>query len=254
MKIGVQMYTVRDYLKNAESIEASLRRVKEMGFSMIQISGFGPCDNDLLAGWLKELDIEVCGTHSPWERISNPVELKKLIDEHKKINCTQIGLGAKTDFYPNTYEGYTRFIKKINEICIQVKDEGLTFGYHNHEFEFQKWKGVCGIDRLIDECPDLEITLDVFWAQAGGANPSTYIDKLKKRIRIMHLKDYRIVGHTRQFAEIGEGNLDWQDIIPRCRKYDIPYAVIEQDGDFLVDPFESLALSKKFLMENGYWK
>jgi sugar phosphate isomerase/epimerase len=255
MKIGVQTYTVRDYAKDAENIEAALRRIKAMGFDLIQLSGFGPCDIDLLAGWVKELGMEVCGTHSPWNRISEPAELKKLISEHKKLGCSDIGLGMiPGDVFPNTYEGYTLFIKKVNEICKQVQDAGLTFGYHNHELEFQKWNGVRAIDRLIEDCPDLYFILDVFWVQAGGVNPSVYIDKLKGRIKILHLKDFRVAGRTRQFAEIGEGNLDWQDIIPRSEKNGIPYAVIEQDGDFMVDPFESLATSRKFLVENGYWK
>jgi sugar phosphate isomerase/epimerase len=96
--------------------------------------------------------------------------------------------------------------------------------------------------------------LDVFWAQAGGVNPAEYIDKLKGRIKIIHFKDFRIQGRNRQFAEIGEGNLDWNDIVPRCERNGIPYAVIEQDANFLVGPFESLALSRKFLVDNKFWK
>jgi sugar phosphate isomerase/epimerase len=80
------------------------------------------------------------------------------------------------------------------------------------------------------------------------------MDKLKDRIRILHLKDYRVTGRERQFAEIGQGNLDWPAIFARCEKYKIPYAVIEQDGDFLVDPFESLAMSREYLVKNGYMK
>ncbi len=254
MKIGVQLYTVRDYLKDENEIEASLRKIKAMGFDLVQISGFGPCGNDRLAGWLTELGMEACGTHSPWERMTDPAELKKLIAEHKEIGCTDIGLGMKPGNFPNTYEGYTDFIKQVNEICKIVTDNGLTFGYHNHELEFQQFNGVRAIDRLIEECPGIHFILDVFWVQAGGANPSVYIDKLKGRIKIMHLKDFRVAGRTRQFAEIGQGNLDWADIIPRCRNNGIPYAVIEQDADFMVNPFDSLALSRKFLVESGYWQ
>ena len=253
MKIGAQMYTIRDYLKNPEDIEASLRKIKSMGFDLVQISGIGPCDIDLLAGWFKELGITVTGSHSPWDRIADPAELKKLIAEHKKLNCTDIGIGSKPAMYPDSIEGYTRFIKKVNEICKTLKNEGMTFSYHNHDFEFQKFNGVRAIDRLADECPEMGFILDVFWVQAGGANPSAYLDKLKGRITLAHFKDFRIAG-GRKFAEIGTGNLDWADIIPRCVKNGVPWAVIEQDGDFLVDPFESLATSKKFLVDNGYWK
>ena len=253
MKIGVQTFTIRNYLKNEEEIEASLKRIKAMGFDLAQLSGLGPCDTDKLAVMLKENGIEACGTHSPWNRIADSAELDKLIEEHKKINCYQIGIGMKPNTYPDTYEGYTDFIKKVNEICDQTGKAGIGFGYHNHELEFMKFDGVRAIDRMIEECPKLEFTLDVFWVQAGGANPCDYIDKLKNRIRILHLKDYRVVGRQRQFAEIGQGNLDWPAIFSRCKQYNIPYAVIEQDDDFLVDPFDSLALSKKFLVESGYW-
>jgi sugar phosphate isomerase/epimerase len=255
MKIGAQMYTIREHLKTEQEIEASLRKLKGMGFDLVQASGLGPFDPDRLAGWLKELGMELCTTHSPWKRIGDNNELKVLIDEHKKLGCTHIGLGMKPDGFPNTYEGWKDFIAKVNEICKIVGDAGMTFGYHNHAFEFQKFNGARVIDMLIDECPKMDVILDLFWVQAGGANPCDYIEKLKGRIRLIHFKDFRMKGFDRQFAEIGQGNLNWNDIIPRCEKNGIPYAVIEQDGDFLTgDPFESLATSRKFLVDNGFWK
>ncbi|MDR0569545.1 MAG: sugar phosphate isomerase/epimerase [Spirochaetaceae bacterium] len=252
MKIGAQLYSVRDYTKTPADIEDTLRRIKAIGFEVIQISGFGPCDIDLLAGWIKELGLDVCVTHTPWNRLADPAELKKVAAEHRKIGCPQVGLGAKPeDVFPNSYEGYTRFIKKANGICRILKNEGLTFGYHNHDFEFQKWNGVSAMDRIIEECPDMYFILDTFWVQAGGCNPVSYIKKLAGRIKVIHFKDYRIKDRNRQFAEIGEGNLDWDEIIPVCKETGIPYAVIEQDGDFLTDPFESLALSRSFLLKKG---
>ena len=253
MKIGVQMYTIRDYLKNPEDIHISLKKVKALGFDMIQLSGLGPCNIDQLAGWIKGLGMTVCSTHSPWERIDDKKELLKLIEEHKKLGASEIGIGMKPDIFPQSYEGWSRFIKKVNSVCKICKDNGMTFGYHNHSFEFEKIKGVCIIDRLVEECPDMNIILDVFWVQAGGANPSAYIDKLKGRIQLLHLKDFRIANWDKKFAEIGNGNLDWNDIIPRARKNGIPYAAIEQDGDFAVEPFESLAASKKYLVKSGLW-
>ena len=252
MKIGVQTYTIRDYLKTPKDISVSFKRIKEIGFNMVQLSGLGPIETDELVSILKENGIEACGTHSPWNRIAENDELEKLIEEHKKLGCEQIGTGMKPPMYPDTYEGYTDFIKKVNEICDKAGQAGLGFGYHNHDFEFMRFGNKCAFDRLIEECPKCEFTLDVFWVQAGGKNPCDYIDKLKNKIRILHLKDYRVSERKRQFAEIGQGNLDWPSIFSRCEKYGIPYAVIEQDADFLTDPFESLALSRKFLLEEGY--
>jgi sugar phosphate isomerase/epimerase len=250
MKIAAQLYNTRDYCKTPADIEATLRRVKAIGFDVIQISGFGPCDPDLLAAWVKELGLDVCLTHTSWSRLSNTTELKKVIAEHKKLGCSIIGLGSRPgDEYPNSYEGWTRFIEKAKEITKQIKDEGLDFSYHNHDFEFEKWKDVSAMDRLIEEARDMLFTLDTFWVQAGGANPVKYIKKLEGRIKVMHFKDFRIVNRARQFAEIGQGNLDWDEIIPLCKSMNIPYAAIEQDADWLEDPFNSLTMSREFLLK-----
>jgi sugar phosphate isomerase/epimerase len=254
MKIGVQMYTIREFLKTPKEINSSLKRLKEMGFDMVQLSGLCPCDINELSAMLKDNGIQATGTHSPWERFADKAELDKLIEEHKILGCEQIGIGIKPNIYPDTYDGYTNFIKKINEICDYIEKSGLSFGYHNHELEFMRFNNVCALDRMIEECPKAEFTLDVFWVQAGGANPVEYMDKLKNRIRILHLKDYRVLGRQRQYAEIGQGNLDWPAIFSRCGQYGIPYAVIEQDADFLKDPFDSLQMSRKFLVDSGYWK
>ena len=249
MKIAAQLYNAREYCKTPADIEASLRKAKSIGFDVIQVSGFGPCDPELLAAWVKEIGLEVCLTHIPWLRLADPAELKKVIAEHKKLGCPLIGLGSRPgDVYPNTYEGWTRFIKKAKEITTQIKGEGLDFSYHNHDFEYERWKGVTAMDRLIEEVPELCITLDVFWVQAGGANPSKYIKKLEGRIKVIHFKDFRIVNRARQFAEIGLGNLDWDEIIPLCKSTGVSCAAIEQDADWLVDPFESLAISREFLL------
>jgi sugar phosphate isomerase/epimerase len=250
MKIGAQLYTVRDYTRTPRDIEETLRKIKALGFEAIQISGFGPCDVDLLSGWIRELGLEVAGSHVPWSAVSEGEALKKTIAEQKKLGAREFGLGARPgDVFPNSPEGYTRFIKRANEICKQVLDAGLSFGYHNHDFEFEQWNGVRAFDRLIDECPGLKFVLDTFWVQAGGGDPLAYIKKLEGRITIIHFKDYRIVNRARQFAEVGQGNLDWDRIIPLSRDQKIPYAVIEQDGDYLKDPFDSLAMSREFILK-----
>ena len=252
MKIAAQLYNVRDFTKTPEDIEATLRRIKSIGYNLIQISAFGPCDPALIARWVKEIGLEVCLTHTPWPRLANQEELEKVIQEHKNMNCPVVGLGSRpADVFENSKEGWTRFINKANEITKQVKDGGLDFSYHNHDYEFERWDGVTAMDRLINEVPDMLVTLDTFWTQAGGANPITYMKKLKGRIRIIHFKDYKIVNRTRMFAEIGQGNIEWDEIIPLCNAQGIYCAAIEQDRDWQVGPFESFAMSRDFLLSKG---
>ena len=133
MKIAAQLYNCREYTKTPEGIEATLRRAKTIGFDVIQISGFGPCDPDLLATWVKEIGLEVCLTHTPWPRLADAEELKKVIAEHKKMGCPLIGLGSRPDsVFPNSYEGWTRFINKTKEI---------TYFWDEHELKENKVTG-----------------------------------------------------------------------------------------------------------------
>jgi sugar phosphate isomerase/epimerase len=251
VKLAAQLYNCRDYTKTPAAIEATLKRVREIGYEVIQISGFGPCDPDRLAGMVRDAGLEVCITHSPWGRLSDPAELKRLIAEHKQLGCPYIGLGARPgDAFPNSWEGWTRFIRQAGEIAARIQGEGLGFSYHNHDFEFERFRGVSAIDRLIEECPALLFTLDVFWVQAGGGSPAAYVKKLEGRIRVIHLKDYRMVNGVRQFAEIGQGVFDWGELIPLCDAAGVRYAAIEQDADWLIDPFESLAASRDFLVHD----
>ena len=50
MKIGAQFYTIRDYCTNLEDFSESLRKVKEIGYDYVQISGVCSYEPE----WLKE--------------------------------------------------------------------------------------------------------------------------------------------------------------------------------------------------------
>lgn len=88
---AAQLYTVRDFTKTPEAIETTLRKIKAIGFQAIQISGFGPIEPGRLAALVAELELDVCITHSPWERMRD--DLDALIAEHRLLHCDTIGLG-----------------------------------------------------------------------------------------------------------------------------------------------------------------
>ena len=89
---------------------------------------------------------------------------------------------------------------------------------------------------------EFEFEIDTYWVQAGGANPVNWIEKVEGRMGVVHLKDMAIVDDRQVFAEVGEGNLDWLEILKACNKIGVKWYAIEQDT-CLRDPFESLAIS-----------
>lgn len=65
-------------------------------------------------------------------------------------------------------------------------------------------------------------------------------------MQVVHLKDMAIVERKTAFAEIGEGNMNYPDIIEACRETGVEWYVVEQDV-CRRDPFESLAISLNYL-------
>ena len=61
----------------------------------------------------------------------------------------------------------------------------------------------------------------------------------------MHIKDMSIQNGNQCIAEIMEGNLDFDKILTSCKNSGVQYALVEQDGNWRVDPFTSLETSYK---------
>jgi sugar phosphate isomerase/epimerase len=55
-----------------------------------------------------------------------------------------------------------------------------------------------------------------------------------------------------QFAEVGEGNLDFKAIIDQSLTSGAKYLLIEQDNQYGRDPFDCLATSRDNLIALGY--
>ncbi|HRS07057.1 MAG TPA: sugar phosphate isomerase/epimerase, partial [Candidatus Ratteibacteria bacterium] len=80
--------------------------------------------------------------------------------------------------------------------------------------------------------------------------PALWIEKMKDRIKIVHLKDMGIIDNTPTMFEVGEGNLNWQEIIDKCKHSGVEWLVVEQDTCNR-DPFDSVEISFKNLRSMG---
>lgn len=243
MQIAAQLYTIRDFVRTEQDIRESLKKIKDMGYNSIQVSGFGPIEPNVLNEIVKENELEICLTHMPYDRIVN--DTKNLIAEHKLWNCDYIGLGAMNPEFRTGKEGYDTFLNSISRAVDEIYDAGLKFMYHNHNFEFEKIDGdLNGFEYIINKTnPEkVGITADFYWIQAGGASPVQYIEKYADRFDIVHFKDMTVIKSEMVMAEIFEGNMDYKAIYDACIKNNIKYAAVEQDI-CIRNPFESLKIS-----------
>jgi sugar phosphate isomerase/epimerase len=241
MELGLQMYSLRQFLGTPEEFIQTLKKVKSAGYTGVELAGYGPFSPVELAKIIREEGLEVWGAHNSLEKLE---ETQTLIDELKLFNCPNATLASMPGEYHNM-EGYKTVAKKLNQIGAILKEAGITLSYHNHSFELERFEGKTGLEILYSESdPELvQAEIDTFWIQHGGGDPALYIRKMADRLPLVHLKDMVIVNGRRPHeAAIGEGNINFPAILQACKEAKVRYYIVEQDN-FIRDPFDSIKAS-----------
>lgn len=255
MKIGAQLYTVRNFCKTTEGLDETLRRVADIGYSTVQLSGVCDYDADWMAERLDKYGLCADITHFNYNRIAH--DTAATIEFHDKIKCRYIGLGSIPDFKKNCCrpEDFDRFLIDIGPAVRQIAASGHKFMYHNHNMEFCRVGDKTFIDILCDTFPAeiCGITLDTYWVQAGGADPVAWIRKLRGRVDCVHFKDMVYSGEDNavRMAPVGYGNMNYPEIVKACRGAGVKYAYVEQDNCYGEDSFDCLKKSYDYLRSLG---
>lgn len=253
MKKGVQMFTVRDHLCGREEVLATLKKIKSIGYEVIQ----GGIPDGMPVEEYKNICIDIglenCSVDGDYEEmLENKEELKRIVSVAETFGLTDIAIGTLPTSLRESKEGYYHFAEGINNIAKELRKEGKRLLYHPHALEFfSLGGGLKGMDIILAETdPDgLHFSLDTHWLASAGVSVTDWIRKVAGRMSIMHFKEYAIVGGAqtvetvcRDFAEVGEGNIEWNAVIEACREIGVVYALVEQDK-CLGNPFDSLQIS-----------
>ena len=97
---------------------------------------------------------------------------------------------------------------------------------------------------------NFKFILDTYWLAFSGINPAKFIRERKGFISCVHLKDLKVVAGQPAYAEVGNGNIDWDDVLAACEEAEVKYAFVEQDSCD-GNPFDSLKMSYDFLKKWG---
>ena len=251
MILGAQLYTVRNYLQNEKDIRFTLKKIAEMGYTTIQVSGMGKIKPEVLREICNELSLKIVITHTDPNRILN--ETEEVIKEHTILGCDYIGLGSMPEKY-RTPEWIEHFAMDFKEPAKKIADASKLFMYHNHNFEFEKINGKRMMETIIEDFSPQEmgITLDTYWVQAAGGDICEWIDILKDRIHCVHLKDMTVKGYTQLMAPVMEGNINFKAVLKKIEEVNTTqYLLVEQDT-CEGSPFDCLQTSYNNLAKLGY--
>ena len=249
--VGAQLYTCRDYCQTTEGVRETLETVAKIGYTKVQVSGFGPVDQKEVIRMLDDNGLTVVSTHENWERLME--DLDAVIAEYQAYDCTHVAIGGIFGGYEGL-DGVKRFGEHLAPIAEKLATVGMDFSYHNHNHEFAKHDGKLWLEALYEWTPAdiLKAEIDTYWVQAGGADPALWVEKMAGRQPLLHLKDMAVTPEREQrFAEIGEGNLNWARILETAARSGVEYYLVEQDNCYDRTPYESLAISYRNLKAMG---
>lgn len=248
MRLGAQLYTVREYCNTLEGIEETFKKVADIGYEIVQMSGSCAYEGDWLQEKLKKYGLKCVLTHyAPTEMLEDPMQVAK---KHQQFECKHIGLGS----FKNICADYETFKQQYTPVMEAFKKEGHLFMYHNHGAEFEKLpNGKPVIYDMRDSfAADLMgFTLDTYWIQFGGMVPDRVIRDFKGRVPCMHVKDMGISGKEHKMLPIGCGTIDFEKVLSACEDAQTEYVLVEQDHCNGLDPFECLKMSYDYLASLG---
>ena len=246
MEIGAQFYTLRDFCKDLDSFAETLKKVADIGYKTVQISGTCGYEPEWLKSELKKNGLKCVLTHTPADKLQN--DPARVAADHDVFDCKYVGLGW---FGFDEEKHIDDFIRIYTPVAETLRQNGKYFMYHNHDGEFKKFNGKLVLETLAENISAeiMGFTLDTFWVQAGGGDPAQWIERFSGRVPCIHLKDY---SYGRKMAPIGEGNINFDRVFEKAESAGTEYILVEQDDCNGEDPFYCLKRSYEYLKSRDF--
>jgi len=279
LPIGLQLYTLGDMPRN--DLNGTLRAVGEIGYRNVQLAGFlGRSPRELktaldgagltclsahiapqlrsgepsLAGDLGQLaaDMHVLGVTT----IITPVFLgPDRLDGSTRAGETR-GQALARVAGELTSDDWKRNAEFLNVRGAALKREGLAIGYHSHNPEFAPLAdGNTGLSLLMAHTDPSLVTfeLDVGWATMAGQRPQAVLAEFPGRFTHVHVKDVTTetepnFAFRQSPSEVGQGVIDWQELLPICYSAGVRSFVVEQDPPYPRPRLDSIRMSFEHLM------
>jgi sugar phosphate isomerase/epimerase len=257
-KIGLQLYTVRNEIKN--NIADTLHKIADIGFEAVEIAFWPENISIKEAGkYLKDAGLTVSSAH-----VELPVGDKKsaMLEIAETFNCTKmIWHGWPEDKRYSTLEGTKELVDIYNEASRYAKLNGLQFGLHNHWWEYRnKVNGRYVYQVLLDSVgPDIFFEIDTYWVKVAGHDPVKIVAEFGKRAPLLHIKDGPArwndslpEDNPEPMVAVGKGTQNFPAIV-NAANGNTEWMIVEMDVT-ATDVFTAIQDSYNYLVKNGLAK
>ena len=253
--VGLQLYSIRDAM--AEDVPGSLKKVSDLGYKYLEMAGYSggkfygytPAEFKKM---VNDLGMEVLSSHTMVESVGISLDNTKIMaDAHAALD-------AKYCIHPwveepdRNIESYKKMIGDLNQVGKIMKEVGIQFGYHNHNFEFLNIDGIVPYyDLFLPEMDADLITMeiDLYWVAKAGQDPVEMFNKYPGRFQLFHMKDmYTETApyfdiQKEDISPVGEGLIDFKRILAAKEVAGMKHFFVEDDNQGNGKPFEGIETS-----------
>lgn len=236
--LGVESYTYRNNFP--KDVVATLDLIKSLGFKEMEGGTPKGMSDEEFKKLLDERGIKLTSTGAGYEQIVK--EPEAVVKRAKALGASYVMVAwiphQKGNF---TLENAQKAVQDFNRVGKVLKENGLTFCYHNHGYEFQPYQDGTLFDYLVQNTDPRYVSfeMDILWATHGGADPVQLLNKYGSRWKLMHLKDLKkgikgdLTGGTPPENDVvlGEGQIDMPAVLKAARKAGIRHYYIEDESN-----------------------
>lgn len=234
---GLQLYTMRAEMER--NVEETLARVAQIGYKEVEFAGYFGRTPAQVAANLKLNGLASPSAHVGLDTIGAGWD--QMLDQAATIGHQWLIVAYLTEAQrAGGADTYKKLAADFNRAAAAARTRGISFAYHNHDFEFAPVEGgTDGQTILLTECDPalIDFELDLYWITKAGKDAAEYMTRHPGRFPLVHVKDMTADG---AMADVGAGTIDFQKIID-AGKGTIEHLYVERDD--AKAPFESITTS-----------
>jgi sugar phosphate isomerase/epimerase len=226
MKAGIQLWTLKDVI--GSDLTGTLSALSKIGYNSLEPYGFdgsfyGHSAKDFRK-MCSDLGMVITSTHSGINVENAPMYAEKAAE----AGLEYIVLPSFNGRPEKTLDDFKKVAHEMNQIGEITKKAGITFGYHNHNFEFQPMEGKLPFDTLLAETDAALVTfqMDIYWVIKGGQKPEEYFEKHPGRFGLWHIKDMSNNGES---CIVGNGHIKFKELMKLSKKAGLKRIIYEQE-------------------------
>ena len=267
-KVGIQLYGVRNAM--AADFEGTLKAIADMGYEYVEFAGYFGHSAEEIKAILDKLGLKCISVHQGLDFYDNDPDAAAEFLKTFGVKYSVIPWYGKELLAGN--DAWAASAERFNKVAEVLDKHGMRLGYHNHDFEFEKFDGKYLHDYIFEAVEKIDPELDTCWVHYAGLEPADKIREFSGRVEVVHLKDFvakRLAGGpayalidadgneiktTKEdngfaFRPLGQGRQDFKKILEACEDAGTELVIVEQDQTYELTELEAAKISRDYLRD-----